>query len=163
MSVNVSNVEKTIAAMITQMQNDAVQDASQPNISNAIRTVLMTEKFINSISLDIKKILADGQITITDVPTILVVLLKSETFIQTLKNTASKVSINAALFTQTMKYASMGLFYYFMLNNNINEDDLTSFLFTYPALWNLVELQLPSNEQTPDAPTQEKTKARRCC
>ncbi|ATZ81030.1 hypothetical protein BMW23_0985 [Bodo saltans virus] len=155
--------------MTTQMQNDAIPDASQPDVSQATRTVLTSEKFIDSISIDIKKIMADGVITISDVPTILVVLLKSETFVETLKNTANQTNVSSVPFSKIMKYCSMGLFYYFMLNNNTNEDDLTSFLFTYPALWSLVELQLPSmdntSETTPVTATtvQSKTTVKRCC
>jgi glycopeptide antibiotics resistance protein len=113
--------------------------------------------------------MADGVITISDVPTILVVLLKSETFVETLKNTANQTNVSSVPFSKIMKYCSMGLFYYFMLNNNTNEDDLTSFLFTYPALWSLVELQLPSMDNTSETTSvtattvQSKTTVKRCC
>jgi len=144
-SINFQNVEKTIVMLKEQLCSDLVNNMDNSNITSIVNTTLTSDKFFANIELDIGAIMADGKISISDIPRMLSLLLKTNTYFVSLKNSVStefkSVSINNIL-----KYTSLSLFYYLMLNDNANQDDLNSFLLLYPSLWCLVEMSLPKHE-----------------
>lgn len=168
--VNLQNVEKTLVMLKNQMSLDLVSDNAN-NISNISKTVLSSDKFFNSIKNDINAIMTDNKITISDLPIMISLLLKSDTYFTSLKNSVSKTEIDfkSVSINDILKYTSLSLFYYLMLNNNANQDDLNSFLLLYPSLWNLVELSLPKHEEDNNTNQQTKTQNKKqkvssgCC
>ena len=146
---NLQNVEKTLSMLKNQMSSDLVSENNANDISNISKTALSSDKFFNSIKNDMNAIMTDNKITISDLPRMLSLLLKSQTYFTSLKNSVSSSEVNfkSVSINDILKYASLSLFYYLMLNDNANQDDLDSFLLLYPSLWSLVELSLPKHEE----------------
>lgn len=146
LTVNTENIEKTISVIKNIMETDLIGIQEQDGISKINKVVLSSETFLSSVSIDIEYIMKDGKITIQDLPRMISLLLKSQTFLTNLKNSVSNVEFTSIPMNIIMKYSSLALFYYLMLNDNAVQDDLDSFLLLYPSLWTLVELSLFNHE-----------------
>jgi hypothetical protein len=144
--INIENIEKTLVVMKNIMHDDKIDVQKQNSISKINKIVLSSDKFLLNASNDIEYLMKDGKITIQDLPRMISLLLKSQTFLLNLKNSVSNIEFNSIPMNLIMKYSSFSLFYYLMLNDNTNQEDLDSFLLLFPSLWSLVELSLPNHE-----------------
>ena len=164
--LNVENLEKTLLAMKDMMNDDFVQSNNSDCVQKMSKTILTSEKFLNSVKNDISAVMADGKITMSDLPRMISILLKSNTFLSSLKISVSTVEFKMVPMNTILKYSSFGLFYYFMLNCDTNKDDIDSFLLLYPSLWCLVELSLPKHDDN-NEPTDSNNKKEKvntgCC
>jgi hypothetical protein len=164
--LNVENLEKTLIVIKDVMCDDLIQSTNSECIQKMSRIVLSSEKFLNSIKNDISAVMADGKITMSDLPRMISILLKSSTFLNSLKKSVSNVEFKMVPMNAILRYSSFALFYYLMLNDDTNQEDIDSFLLLYPSLWTLVELSLPKhdddNEFTDSSNKKEKVNTG-CC
>jgi hypothetical protein len=168
-SVDLQLIETTLTAIKDAIMNDPLHLQYSNEISVFSKNVLTSQKFLSSIEKDAEAIMADGQITISDLPRMIMILLKSETFIVSLKGTLTNTQFKAVPMNVILKYSSMALFYYFMKCSNADDDGLDSFMCLYPTLWSLVEMSLPAHEEEEEStePTGQKPNKKvptsRCC
>lgn len=144
--LNVENLNKTLLVLKDTMIEDSVEFVESENVQKISKNVLSSEKFLNSIKNDISAVLADGKITMADLPRMISILLKSNTFLNSLKNSVSNIEFEAVPLNIILKYCSLALFHYLMLNGGAEQYEVEQFLLLYPSLWCLAELSLPVHE-----------------
>jgi len=142
MELNSVNLEKAVVEVIDIAKKELRTEKDVQNLKAITNTIITSENFLKDIQKDIDLIMEDGKIDMMDIPNILSMLLKSTIYLTTLDAELKKMDMKDVPMKTILKYVSMTIFYYILLNNGAESG---TFLTMYAGLWNLVEFALPSD------------------
>lgn len=149
MSLYLSSVKKEIQ-MLIQLSDIVVDDATdlvtkqEEKVTELVKMILTSESYIKRIKHDMDQILADGKITMIDVPRMLSVVVTLNELLSS--SLTTKVTVEMS----DMKYVLYAVLYCFILHkypdffNQTEGFTIESFRSLYNNLWMLIEID-PKN------------------
>jgi hypothetical protein len=156
--MNINHIEQTMTKVVEFIKSDSLNNTDASSAENTTKLVLNSNTYFSNIKVDVDAIMSDGKIGANDIPRIMSVVLKSSSFVLSLKKHNKQQKLPTKLPEHTMKYIAYGLCYMLMLNAGSTNEELINFELQFPALWFLCEMSLP-----PAVGEDGKVRSRRCC
>lgn len=139
MSVVNTNVQNTLIAVQTLMTSDLFDNAHAATVQKILNQLTASESFVNSVSSEIKSVIADGKIDMSDLPTIITIAMQTNNFLDSLESDPS-LDITKETATASLKYIIYGAVYFGLLSANATSDEIAMFTVLFPSLWPMVQI-----------------------
>jgi len=134
----------TVMSVVSQkMVSDNVNLDVQRAVKALLTSVLQTDSYVSTLMTDVKKINADGNITVQDIPSLCSLISATSNF---MKNLAQEKSQALSLNVNSMKYVIYGVLYFVLLETKVPESDLPLMVKLFDTCWSLVSLKPESLE-----------------
>ena len=130
------NLDQTIIVIKNMMSMDNFVALPSTTVLSALNIAIQSDDYVNTVKNEVSKIKADGKFTISDVPAICIIVLKTQTLLNT--TIINGIQFSTTFNLSSIKYLIFGVLYYVMLIQNVDPLVISELMVLFPAIWNLI-------------------------
>lgn len=130
---------KTVSAVQLMLDVDKYDSKKGERIQLILQTLMNTREFVNAMSNGVKTVMADKKINAADFPTLMLMGLQVNNFIEKIQSDSEELKSEAVII-DSLKYIIYGAIYFGLCIAKADDATLAMITMFYPGLWSLIKI-----------------------
>lgn len=141
-----NSAKKTFNAVELMLNTDRYDPQRGERIQHILQILTDSKDFVNMISNGVKTVMADKKINAADFPTLMLIGLQTNDFLEKLQLDSADLKAEEACL-DSLKYIIYGAIYFGLCMAKADDATLAMISMFYPGLWSLIKINPASIEK----------------